>query len=473
VSARQRATDGAVLATIAVLVLLRFAVYEGDGTQALLMAVSVVGFVGLQALLLALRAADLTRVIYGYLATPYFGHRALAEVWLGSPQEAAAGTFAPWLLGDLVVLQVLLRSRPRVPLALLGIWAALTLPLLALFAAPGFEPGAFVYQYVAIARAIGVTWFAHRLLRQGRPIAGIDVARHLGIIFGVMGLVSGSVAFVLGTRFGWPGWGSNVYANALCVVGALCVWYALERRRPFLALLAGACLVGMVGSGTRVALVVFVVAVAGMVLVRLVPRRLRVVGGVAIALAGAVVGAGFPGQVIALAGEVNPRLRVVGGVEITRDVGLPTLLAAIRQESSVRTRLELWSASVAMFERHPLTGVGWGQWNWRKAQYGVGFDVLLDPHNGYLWLFAEGGLLAGGVLLLAAGAVLLRARRSPYLFAFALILALELTNANVQKAPFGVLTAVVVATALAQGAARQRASSIRSASVPSTTRATP
>jgi hypothetical protein len=444
---RPRGLETTILIAVGVALIVRFALFGGGATEGALMTVSVLLFLGVQAVLAALRAPDLVRVVYGYLATPYFGNRALWEVWLGSPLEPGAGTFAPFLLGDALVVLILARLRPRVPLALLAVLVVLLLPLLVVLWAP-FDPGAFVYQYLGIARVIVVGWLAARLLRSpDASVAGVTIAWHLGAIFATMSLVSISAALVTGGRFGFPGWGVNVYANALCVVAALCAWHALDRRRISFALFAGACLFGIVASGTRVALVVLLCALAAIVLTRALPRRVRVLGSATLLVLAASVLLVFPGPVLTLAGDLNPRVRTVGGVEMHRDIGLTGVVRAVSRESSVRTRVELLSASATMVERSPLLGVGWGQWNWQKAEHGVSFDVLLDPHNGYAWVLAESGLVVGGLLLLAVLVVLVRMRASPFAAAFVLILLLELTNANVQKSLYGVLTAVVVAVA--------------------------
>src|SRR5690606_1586208 len=90
---------------------------------------------------------------------------------------------------------------------------------------------------------------------------------------------------------------------------------------------------------------------------------------------------------------------------------------------------------------------GWGQWNRLKGEYGVEFRVLLDPHNGYLWALAEGGILGMVVIYLVLLAVLASLRPSMPAFAVLLALVLELSNANLQKPLFAVLVGVLMALA--------------------------
>lgn len=445
---------------LGMLLALRAANFGGSGADAALMAASVAFFVLVQVVLLALRAPAVVRVIYAYLATPYYANRGLAEVWLGHPSEASSGTFAPVLLGDLVLLLVLVRARPRVPLALLGTLALLATPLAAFVWIDGFQPGAFVYQYLNVARIVIVTWFVARCMRDHRrALEPHGVVIHLGFVFAVMALFSGTLAFATGARFGFPGWGANVFANALCVVGVLCSWYGLRRRHLGLLLLAAACAFGIVGTGTRGALVLFTLTLGALLGLSLVPRRARAAAAVLTAVAVATVLLAMPGPVVAGIADVNPRLRTVGGVDLSADMRALELVEAVGRESSVRTRLTLWAGSLEMVSHSPLVGVGWGQWNWQKARFGVDFDVLLDPHNGYLWLLAEGGLVAVGVLLVILALWLPRLPASPFTLALGLIAVFELANANVQKGLFGVLASVVFGVIAAQAVDRFRAPS--------------
>lgn len=457
-TSRARNLGLAALAALVFAVLPRTWWSTSTSDDLLLQLLSLGAFAGLQAVLAALRTSDLTRVLYGYLATPYFAHRALGEVWLGDPTEPGAGTFAPLLLGDAVLLLVLVRARSRVPLVPLAAAAILTLPAFAFVGAPDFHVGAFAYQWLAIVRLAVVVWFVRgELRREDAHVRPVDVAWHLGLIFAAMALVSGSIALATGSRFGWPGWGANVYANALAAVSVLTAAHAWVRWRWRMVVVSAVGVFGMVGSGTRVALVAFAGVLALMVVARVIPRHMRriAVPTVFTVLIAAVLA--FPGVLFGAAAELNPRLGVIGGIPMSRDIGLPEFAAAVGRESSVRTRFELWRASAAMVAAYPATGVGWGQWNWRKADFGVEFDVLLDPHNGYVWLVAEGGLVVTAFVALVLLAFVARVRPSPSLLAVLVVLLLEMTNANVQKAPFAVLFAVLVGTALAHRRGTTRA----------------
>jgi O-antigen ligase len=77
-------------------------------------------------------------------------------------------------------------------------------------------------------------------------------------------------------------------------------------------------------------------------------------------------------------------------------------------EETAAPRIALWGAALLMFASHPLTGIGWMNFaplltsviNW---QYGAG----IHPHNVYLSLLAETGLI-GFALFLAPVFIILR-----------------------------------------------------------------
>ena len=67
--------------------------------------------------------------------------------------------------------------------------------------------------------------------------------------------------------------------------------------------------------------------------------------------------------------------------------------------SSLYTRFELYVASLKMIQDNPVLGIGMGMWDYLKFQYGVNFDVMLDPHNGYLAYLAQYGLIIGTLFI--------------------------------------------------------------------------
>jgi O-antigen ligase len=64
------------------------------------------------------------------------------------------------------------------------------------------------------------------------------------------------------------------------------------------------------------------------------------------------------------------------------------------------TRFELWSAGLKMVAAHPVLGVGLGNFKAMAGRYsGLGEDLQLISHNGYLDVAAEAGLPALAALL--------------------------------------------------------------------------
>lgn len=65
---------------------------------------------------------------------------------------------------------------------------------------------------------------------------------------------------------------------------------------------------------------------------------------------------------------------------------------------SVEDRLDMWENSVAMIEKHPLIGVGLGNWQYQYPPYDNG-KVIWEggtpkrPHNDYIWIASEQGIL--------------------------------------------------------------------------------
>ena len=96
------------------------------------------------------------------------------------------------------------------------------------------------------------------------------------------------------------------------------------------------------------------------------------------------------GTYIDIAGKKNPwsfvgKLRSVANPEAGNNV----------------FRLKIWGLTTKMIADHPLTGVGAGNWKIHSADYYNQYDYnfeknqlnWLRPHNDYLWVFAEKGII--------------------------------------------------------------------------------
>ncbi|MDN5917677.1 MAG: O-antigen ligase family protein [Pseudonocardia sp.] len=131
---------------------------------------------------------------------------------------------------------------------------------------------------------------------------------------------------------------------------------------------------------------------------------------------------------------------VVGGLGVGSEVlteRLDSITSSVASpDSSVTDRYDLWSTAVAIWSDHPVTGVGikaFPQYRDGHAplglssasdidQAGSGFEhqELLSPHNQYLLVLSEQGIVGAGVftllmLVLVGGSLLALRRSEPWL----------------------------------------------------------
>ncbi|NTW29292.1 MAG: hypothetical protein HGA39_08040 [Coriobacteriia bacterium] len=93
---------------------------------------------------------------------------------------------------------------------------------------------------------------------------------------------------------------------------------------------------------------------------------------------------------------------VSGGVLLLAVPGaLQRLVTGLTVNDSTDTRLGLWNLAVHMIQTHPITGVGLGRYDevtklvlLAIPSLGIGLDAI-TPHNSYLLLAAETGVLGG------------------------------------------------------------------------------
>lgn len=93
------------------------------------------------------------------------------------------------------------------------------------------------------------------------------------------------------------------------------------------------------------------------------------------------------------------------GYSISRETAGSQLL----NERNITHRFAFWKNTVEMFQEHPVTGVGNGNWRIYFSKYGLahtdakvmnGETRIQRPHNDYLWILSEQGL--PGLLLFLA-----------------------------------------------------------------------
>ncbi|KAB0302367.1 O-antigen ligase family protein [Vibrio fortis] len=121
--------------------------------------------------------------------------------------------------------------------------------------------------------------------------------------------------------------------------------------------------------------------------------------------------------------------------------------------SSMLTRFTIWFASIRMFFDNFVFGVGFGQWNFLKTDYSIPFNVLLDPHNDYIFYFVSYGFISGFLFVhmtyLRAIIYVIRTRRciqaiNPYYYALFGLSISSLTNANTSKHQVAVIVSSLI-----------------------------
>ncbi len=440
----QRSTLVFVVVMVALLAFrLSFLATDTSFDDQVLIVAGLVASVVLLAAVLALRLSYLALLIYSYLGTFYFANRALWTAWLGPQDELGAGSVAPLFIADGFLLLGIARLGVKAKGMLLLYALTITVPTLSLFWTDLYR-GAAIYQMSPLLRVVFLFFFLLKLELSEKRI--ISAFRHISLIMAAMGFVTFLASFVLDRRVSIPGWGNNVLANALCVAVLLALWlHSRSKQKGLYLILVLCCLLGIVASGTRSALFVSTATVLIYGLSLLFPSRNRFL---AIVSAGLLLTAIFLSQytlIINTLIQLNPRVET-----FTRLINIETLrsqdfLTVISQDSSLNSRLILYRASWMMFLERPLFGVGWGQWNWLKSDYDVAFKVLLDPHNGFLWSLAEGGVVGFVLIYGTLFGLLLRFKSFYFKYMIIVLLVLELTNANLQKPLYGVLVALILA----------------------------
>lgn len=163
-----------------------------------------------------------------------------------------------------------------------------------------------------------------------------------------------------------------------------------------------------------------------------------------------------------ITGSIGVTLIILIASKFERYSTIPTIFSATingdlalnSETSSIFTRFIINSASWEMLLHNPLIGIGVGRWNHYKAEYGVPFDLLLDPHNGYMSFLSQYGWVAGSSLILFYLAIpslgfiklTIRNKLTPetllLVIPFALIFS-EFTNANSLKIQVSALLSFV------------------------------
>jgi hypothetical protein len=412
-----------------------------------------------------------------YLIGPNPANDLLGQVALDDPQLGGAATIAPFAVADLLLIILLARSlratrRPVLRSPLL-VWIAVValVPLVSYASAPDQPLLAFFGQAAVFLRgALILLWLFNLrrppmdlakdvlagLVTGGLWLAGMAVV--VWLAFGWLGFVevpwAGDFTLVSQNRVSVPGWGNNILANVLAVA-AIALLAAARGRRASVAFLApfAVMLAAILAAETRAALLVVVLGVLTVALRAVADRTQQWIGTRSphervVARLTAAIGACLMVAVVAFVLLLlNPRLRSLepaSAIRLMLGREYPTNLA----EGSLFTRGSLYRGAIRMFVDSPVWGQGWGSWGWTRQSFGLTGTTAVDPHGGFFWALAEGGLL--GVTVLLIPVLLLLSQRLPAILAapVAAMVALEFANANLSKLLFSAVWWFLVGSAL-------------------------
>ena len=146
-------------------------------------------------------------------------------------------------------------------------------------------------------------------------------------------------------------------------------------------------------------------------------------GLIAVAIAAAVLVAIYGRAMLtalrpAFAGTIAGLLVVAGWGAYAQSANVFRLSVESAYAGGVGNRGQLWDAALRMWRRHPLLGVGAGNYELELPFYGV-LGVRTHANNWYLQSLAEGGILLFGATVAVAGAIAAafarEVRRSPWI----------------------------------------------------------
>ena len=247
-------------------------------------------------------------------------------------------------------------------------------------------------------------------------VAAVDVIRHDWVV-----LYNGQVRFITGQA-------ALESAAAFCFV--LAAW-RLVRRKAVVVLPLIALLVVVVLVQVRSLLVALAVGIAVMLLIdqhsRALPRRQILTA------AGIVVGLLAVGQLLLSHSWFGHYL-------LRSEQRLISGITNPGQDATGGFRLSAWAEALRRIGHQPLTGQGFGvpfQWHWGA----LNIDVINRPHNTYLWLAVNAGLIGLAVLVIFVATVYAGALRGIHAAA-------SLEDYAIRLALLGALSAFVVFGAL-------------------------
>jgi O-antigen ligase len=288
--------------------------------------------------------------------------------------------------------------------------AAVALGVAVIAAMRGVEIAADVRGVLVFVRILALLVLAGRLsdvFGDGTRLASaFSAAGFVLIVNGIYtGLTTGADRFTA-TTFGRNTLGLILVVIVVVSTGlAVGHWPDLMRRRGMwppaaLGLVAGiVCLFAAVATGTRMVLIILIVAaVLGVLAARPATLAAVVRVGALATVAAIVIGAS-----VLFSAAGGRTVSVIGDADEALISGTPGQADA----SAIRTRTQFWSLAVDMAVAEPLLGVGPFQWNIVRYVRDPSSPIAVaDTHDAYLQIAAEYGLVVlflYSTLLISAG----------------------------------------------------------------------
>jgi O-antigen ligase len=360
----------------------------------------------------------LPAIAFGALAIPGNVDDLLPEMSLDphpiqdtlAPVATSLDALIVWAVVLTVIERRSLSGRSLLVLLLACAFAVMGTITVLVHLASGLDPGGGTRGIILVWRIVGLLYLSLAL----RAEIGSGRLLGLAIVAGGVVLLGNGIYTTLSSdleRFTAKTFGRNGFAIALAVVSVVGAATAFDRWSSARSLVdrliaigcgvvAGACLYGMSATGTRMAIVVIVVAAIGAIVLypghigRRETRNIAITGVLAVLVLGASV-------LFTTAG--GRTLSVITDPSNTVDV--VTDPGATPTETEIRSRGEFWDLAIAMAKEQPLVGVGPFQWNFRRYVLDPsGPVVVADAHESYLQIAAEYGFvtLALYLVLMAA-----------------------------------------------------------------------
>ncbi len=253
--------------------------------------------------------------------------------------------------------------------------------------------GAYQFRYVVLLLLIGAELYTKRNVKLF--LTGCMVAIPLLFFEGAISTILAGKNIV-GEMFS-GNFANNVFGNSASMLFILFLCLARQNQglvsRVSLIVTSLLCLVIVLMTDVRAALLASIIgSIIVLVYNYLTAFRVLVATGVLVTCLGFFL---FHDKEI-----LGYMYTTYNSVEIIINAGYANNdLAIDPTNSSMLTRIAIWKGTIMMILDNNLLGIGTGQWNYLKSEYGIPFNVLLDTHNDYLNYLVQYGVISGSVLI--------------------------------------------------------------------------